>query len=227
VEIQASKPIVPFRETAVRAPGTSLHPSFQSIDFLLFIYIFFLDLPPPKYTPNAPRGTVKASSSQNVVSFTIRAVPMPKEILEFVLDNGRVVGKLRKGIKKAEDSGADVDGDVSVSEPAQVDKSPDYDDEDEDGDDEDGGDAGIVSSLAQLNLQDDQDLEAELDLQGDVARRAGSSSVRPEQFWDKFGEICKVVGGEWAGLEEKVWAFGPRGEGGCLLVDAREGAGQS
>jgi ribosome assembly protein 1 len=219
---------VPFRETAVRAPGTFLPLSFRPLIFLLFTYIlFFIDLPPPKYTPNAPRGTVKASSSHNVVSFTIRAVPIPKEILEFVLDNGRVVGKLRKGIKKAEDSGADVDGDVSVSEPAQVDKSLDDEDEDEDADADDGGDAGIASSLAQLTLQDDQDLEAELDLQGDVVRRAGSSSVRPEQFWDKFGEVCKSVGGEWAGLEEKVWAFGPRGEGGCLLVDAREGAGQS
>ncbi|KIM43251.1 hypothetical protein M413DRAFT_444059 [Hebeloma cylindrosporum] len=64
VEIQASKPIVPFRETAVKA----------------------LDMAPTK-TPNAPRGTIQSTSSQQVVSFTIRAAPVPPPILEFILDN--------------------------------------------------------------------------------------------------------------------------------------------
>ncbi len=41
----------------------------------------------PTKTPNAPRGTIKGSSSQQVVSFTIRASPMPKPILEFILEN--------------------------------------------------------------------------------------------------------------------------------------------
>ncbi|KAF9485896.1 translation elongation factor 2 [Pholiota conissans] len=64
VEIQASAPIVPFRETALKAS----------------------DMASTK-TPNAPRGTIKGSSSHQVVSFTIRAVPIPPPILEFILAN--------------------------------------------------------------------------------------------------------------------------------------------
>ncbi|KAF8208739.1 P-loop containing nucleoside triphosphate hydrolase protein [Mycena galopus ATCC 62051] len=64
IEIQASKPIVPFRETAVKG----------------------IDMAPPK-TPNAPRGTIHGASSQNIVTFTIRASPLPRIILDFVLDN--------------------------------------------------------------------------------------------------------------------------------------------
>ncbi|KDR82604.1 hypothetical protein GALMADRAFT_238006 [Galerina marginata CBS 339.88] len=64
VEIQASKPIVPFRETAVKAP----------------------DMAPTK-TSNAPRGTIRGASSHQVVSFTIRASPLPAPILDFILEN--------------------------------------------------------------------------------------------------------------------------------------------
>ncbi|KAH9480567.1 Ribosome assembly protein 1 [Psilocybe cubensis] len=64
VEIQASKPIVPFRETAVKAS----------------------DMAPTK-TPNAPRGTIRGTSSQKVVSFTIRASPLPPTIMDFILEN--------------------------------------------------------------------------------------------------------------------------------------------
>jgi len=41
---------------------------------------------PPK-APNAARGTVRGTSTQNSVSFTIRAVPLPATIHEFVLQN--------------------------------------------------------------------------------------------------------------------------------------------
>lgn len=41
----------------------------------------------PTKTPNAPRGTIQSASSQQVVSFTVRAVPIPAPILEFILDN--------------------------------------------------------------------------------------------------------------------------------------------
>lgn len=41
----------------------------------------------PTKTPNAPRGTIRGTSSNQVVSFTIRAAPLPSKILNFVLDN--------------------------------------------------------------------------------------------------------------------------------------------
>lgn len=71
VEIQASKPIVPFRETAVKAA----------------------DMEPTK-TANAPRGTIRGTSAQNIVTFTIRAVPLTKPILDFVLDNLSIIKKM-------------------------------------------------------------------------------------------------------------------------------------
>ncbi|CAA7261461.1 unnamed protein product [Cyclocybe aegerita] len=64
VEIQASKPIVPFRETAVKAP----------------------DMAPTK-TSNAPRGTIKGVSSQQVISFSIQARLLPSSLLDFILQN--------------------------------------------------------------------------------------------------------------------------------------------
>ncbi|KAF7299201.1 hypothetical protein MIND_00868800 [Mycena indigotica] len=73
VEIQASKPIVPFRETAVKAT----------------------DMAPPK-TPNATRGTMLGTSSQGVVSFTIRASPIPRPILDFILQNLAILKTLQQ-----------------------------------------------------------------------------------------------------------------------------------
>ncbi|KAF9219249.1 P-loop containing nucleoside triphosphate hydrolase protein [Gyrodon lividus] len=64
VEIQASKPIVPFRETAVKAP----------------------DMAAPK-TSNAVRGTIKGASSHNLVTFTLRSAPLPDGMLLFIQQN--------------------------------------------------------------------------------------------------------------------------------------------
>ncbi|KXN88123.1 Ribosome assembly protein 1 [Leucoagaricus sp. SymC.cos] len=77
VDVHASKPIVPFRETAVRA-----------------LEILIADMAPTR-TPNAPRGTIKGTSTQSVVSFTIRASPIPASLLEFILDNTTTLKKLQ------------------------------------------------------------------------------------------------------------------------------------
>ncbi|KAF5345545.1 hypothetical protein D9758_012021 [Tetrapyrgos nigripes] len=71
INIHVSKPIVPFRETAVK--GT--------------------DMAPPK-TASSPRGTMKGSTAQGVVNFTIRASPLPKPLLEFILQNALTLKKL-------------------------------------------------------------------------------------------------------------------------------------
>ncbi|KAJ7712423.1 P-loop containing nucleoside triphosphate hydrolase protein [Mycena metata] len=95
VEIQASKPIVPFRETAVKG----------------------IDMAPPK-TANAPRGTIHGNSSQNIVTFTIRASPLPRPILEFILQNVVVLKILQGGDADAdaaemdEEDGSNIDGNI-------------------------------------------------------------------------------------------------------------------
>lgn len=45
---------------------------------------------PPK-TPSAARGTIIASSAHGVVSFSIRACPIPTDISQFVMDNRSVL----------------------------------------------------------------------------------------------------------------------------------------
>ncbi|KAH7926455.1 P-loop containing nucleoside triphosphate hydrolase protein [Leucogyrophana mollusca] len=152
VEIQASKPIVPFRETAVKAP----------------------DMAPPK-TPNAPRGTIKGAGSQNLVTFSIRAAPLPEGILHFILQNLTTLRILQQGRQSSQ-----------IASSAETDDS----------------------------IEGDQ-----YGAQGNVVH---TPSVKPGQFWDALKDKCKLEGGEWSDLTDKIWAFGPQGAGGCMLVDARK-----
>lgn len=50
----------------------------------------------PNKVPNRPRGTIHGQSSQQVVTFTIRARPLPDVILAFILDNLSVVKALQR-----------------------------------------------------------------------------------------------------------------------------------
>ena len=73
-QIQASPPLVPFRETAVHAPDMN-----------------------PTRTPGAPRGTIKGAGVQDKVTFTVRAVPLPAAISEFLVVNQNALLQLRRG----------------------------------------------------------------------------------------------------------------------------------
>ncbi|EIN12824.1 P-loop containing nucleoside triphosphate hydrolase protein [Punctularia strigosozonata HHB-11173 SS5] len=152
IEIQASKPIVPFRETAVKG----------------------VEMAPPK-TPDAPRGTIHGASVRNLVTFTVRAVPLAQPIIEFLLDNSTVLKAIQEG---------------------RTDQGRQFE-----------------------QAETDNTLEAEGGLQAhtDASR---SATVRAENFWTAFEEKCKEVGGEWAEVASRVWAFGPQRTGSCLLVDS-------
>lgn len=127
---------------------------------------------PPK-TPNAPRGTVRGSSSGEQVAFQIRALPLPAEITDFLLNNASVLRGLQHElmIKSNEDS----TGDRVTEETAH--------------------------------------------LQDDVVRTA---TVRSDHYWTGLEEVCAKLGGEWTKLADTMWASGPQGAGGCVLVDARK-----
>lgn len=58
------------------------------------------------------------------------------------------------------------------------------------------------------------------EVQGDLVH---VPSVKPEQFWIALKEKCTEAGGEWADIVDRIWAFGPQGAGGCLLIDSRKG----
>jgi len=81
---------VPFRETAVRGSGR-----VHSLDFVneLDLLCISTDMAAPK-TPGAPRGTVHGSSFQNLVTFTIRAIPLPEPVTDFLRSNLTIVKRL-------------------------------------------------------------------------------------------------------------------------------------
>lgn len=68
----------------------------------------------PTKTPNAARGTMRGSSANQVVTFTIRAVPIPPTILDFLLENLMVLRTLIHRDQQMEEEEQDVDlhGDV-------------------------------------------------------------------------------------------------------------------
>lgn len=69
--IQASPPLVPFRETAVKG----------------------VEMAPPK-TEGAPRGTIDATVSGGVIKYRLRAMPLPKTIVDFLIANTRIIRRL-------------------------------------------------------------------------------------------------------------------------------------
>ena len=51
---------------------------------------------PPTRTPNATRGTIRVAGSLDLVKFTIRASPISRIILNFILDNLVILNKLQR-----------------------------------------------------------------------------------------------------------------------------------
>ena len=113
----------------------------------------------PIKTPNATRGTMRGSTAHQIVTYTVRAVPIPPTILDFILEN---ITTLKTLIRDKRD-------------------------------------------------QQTEEEERHMDLLGDIIRK---STINPDQFWDVFAERCKDVGGDWEGVADKTWAFGPQQAGG-------------
>ena len=180
MEIHASKPIVPFRETAVKGVGKD---SFWLRWIGVILMQSLIDMAPPKFG-GTKRGQVVASGAHGLLKFTIRAAPLPKKLWDFLQANLAILRRLQQERKSREEG-------ASEKEVAA----------DEEGDD---------------------DQADEVDLQGEVIRRP---TVRPDEFWTVLQQRCAEAGGEWAGVVERLWAFGPQQAGTCILVDAR-GDGQ-
>lgn len=132
-----------------------------------------VEMAPPK--SGGKRGTVDGASVQNLVKFSIRATPLPKEIWDFLQDNLAIIRKLQQGRTSQ---------DVTNGSP---------------------------------DLGADDEFE-EVDFQGELIKRP---TVKPTEFWTKLTECCDKAGGEWVGILDSIWAFGPQRKGTCLLIDAR------
>ncbi|KAL7421772.1 Cytoplasmic GTPase/eEF2-like protein (ribosomal biogenesis) [Cryptotrichosporon argae] len=90
--IQTSEAIVPFRETAVKAP----------------------DMAPPK-TAGAPRGTGHGTVFNGLVTFTLRALPLPPPVTEFLQTNAGTIAKMlvqRRHEATTDDGGEGIDRDA-------------------------------------------------------------------------------------------------------------------
>ncbi|KAI5478508.1 ribosome assembly protein 1 [Pseudohyphozyma bogoriensis] len=88
IEITVSPPIVPFRETAVKG----------------------IDMASPK-TADQPRGTILGSVQSGLVTFTIRAAPLPDKITSFLLANTETTKQLLRDrrVAKVDDDVVQVD----------------------------------------------------------------------------------------------------------------------
>lgn len=108
--IQASEAIVPFRETAVKAPG-----EFHCSGSVMDMADTAPDLAPPK-TKDAPRGTVHGSLMAGLVTYTIRALPLPEPIINFLLSQTNTIANMLAQKKSAEAEGTidDADADVDI-----------------------------------------------------------------------------------------------------------------
>lgn len=71
----------------------------------------------PTKTPNSPRGTIIGSVQSGLVTFNIRAIPLPEEITSFLIVNEINLKKLhrdsrRTGGSKIDEDDEDLDGDI-------------------------------------------------------------------------------------------------------------------
>ncbi|EPS42494.1 hypothetical protein H072_3537 [Dactylellina haptotyla CBS 200.50] len=76
IEIEASEPIVPYRETILSVP----------------------EMPPPK-NANLPRGTIVASTTGKHVTFRLRVRPLPADALEYLEEN---VGTIKRFLAESQ-----------------------------------------------------------------------------------------------------------------------------
>ncbi|KAE8244486.1 hypothetical protein A4X13_0g6565 [Tilletia indica] len=88
-EIQASAPLVPFRETAVKAA----------------------EMPAPK-TEGSPRGTIISSVSGGLIQYNVRAVPLPEEVTRFLLVNATTMRRLLQD-RERRHAGGSMTGDAT------------------------------------------------------------------------------------------------------------------
>ncbi|KAL1405409.1 Cytoplasmic GTPase/eEF2-like protein (ribosomal biogenesis) [Vanrija albida] len=94
-EIQASEAIVPFRETAVKG----------------------VDMAAPK-TAGAPRGTVRASVYDDLVEFTIRAVPLPSAVTDFLAAQQKTIASMTVQRRQRAEEAAEDEVDAEAADAA-------------------------------------------------------------------------------------------------------------
>ncbi|PLW18750.1 hypothetical protein PCANC_10914 [Puccinia coronata f. sp. avenae] len=175
IQIQASKPIVPFRETAVRG----------------------VDMPPPK-TKDQRRGTICGAVLGGLVSFTVRAVPMPAIITDYLSKHSESIRKISlRQARKLNPMSSQPDS--TATELASADK-----------------DSGALINE-----------EAQYELPTDTASASNDWESAFWIGLDKACQSCSNKSGneiDFHRLVDSIWAFGPKRSGPNLLLDKLPGS---
>ena len=80
----------------------------------------------------------------------------------------------------------------------------------------------VVSQQLDTGAEALEGEEGDVDGTGEQTQSQAQDSVRqlsPEQFWDELEAVCQKGGGEWVGAADRIWSFGPKRMGSCLLLD--------
>ena len=131
---------------------------------------------PPK-TSGAPRGTV-TNTVLSIVTYTIRALPLPPAIYEFLSSHIATIAK--------------------VASQQRQEELPEGDEIDDD---------GLI------------DVDATTGEQTQAQAQEEARAMSTDQFWAELERLCAKAGGDWSGAADRIWAFGPKRVGTCLLLD--------
>ena len=124
---------------------------------------------PPK-TPGAARGTVQSSVLNGLVNFTVRAIPLPETIIEFLQSHSSSIANMV--VQRRTESGpAHISSEDSFEEPAEHE--------------------GVEQSRL----------------------------VSSADFWEQLTDLFDKAGPEWSGAADRIWSFGPKRVGPCILLD--------
>ncbi|KAA1084123.1 Cytoplasmic GTPase/eEF2-like protein (ribosomal bioproteinsis) [Puccinia graminis f. sp. tritici] len=178
IRIQASKPIVPFRETAVRG----------------------VDMPPPK-TKDQPRGTISGTVLGGLISFTVRAIPLPEPITSYLAKHSEMMRK------------------ISLRQERKLDPT------------NGSSDSTGVGSLASSNMEsmDLMNDVQQYDQTANLAQASNNNNY-DSVFWSGLEDACKSLTNSSANeldfdtLVDSIWAFGPKRSGPNLLLDKLPGS---
>ncbi|KNZ45403.1 hypothetical protein VP01_815g6 [Puccinia sorghi] len=186
IQIQASKPIVPFRETAVRAA----------------------EMTPPK-TQDQPRGTICGSVLGGLVSFTVRAIPMPGPITNYLSMNSELMRRISlREARKLNPTNSDLDT-TATAEPSSTNKE----------------------DPAAASLTEEAHYKQKQQQRSDISQASPNDS--DSFFWAGLVTACKACADistpeiDWLESVDSIWAFGPKRSGANLLLDKLPGSVRS
>jgi ribosome assembly protein 1 len=159
-------------------------------------------MPPPK-TKDQPRGTISGAVLGGLISFTVRAIPLPEPITNYLAKQSEMMRKISLRQERK------LDPTNSLSDSAGVEPLP-------------------SSNTESMDLMNDVQ---QYDQTADPART--SHNNYDSAFWSGLDDACKSLTNsstnelDFDKLVDSIWAFGPKRSGPNLLLDKLPGSVRS